>query len=246
LFDWTKVNSNPNDSEVFKSWKNYYENKIVQFNIFHEKNRDQRLLDLCKITNYGSVKLLDIGFAEHGIEYAKQPDWFHRKLRAFGNNNIYGLDLNEKAVQDITHLTKYENLIVGDATDSSLIIAEGNFDVIHAGDVIEHVSNLAGFLEFCKNNLTNGGSIIITTPNPCAHIAYKTWQRQGILANMEHTCWITPTNMNELCRRIDLIFSESHYSMNKKRTIKNRLKQRYIFNRKDTIFSEFIYVLTKT
>lgn len=245
MFDWTKINSNPIDPVVIDAWKKYYEDHIVRFNIFHEKHRDERILDLCRVTEGANIKLLDIGFAEHGVEFSTHPDWFHRKLRTSGPNQIFGLDLNQKAVDDISSATKYDNLMVGDATDSSRLVSDGGFDVIHAGDVIEHVSNLGGFLGFCKNNLRPGGRIVITTPNPCTTAAYKTWQKHGIIANMEHTCWITPTNMNELCRRANLTFSESHYAMNKKKTLKNRIKERYIYNRRDTLFSEFVYVLTK-
>lgn len=245
MFDWTTISSNPIDAAVVEAWKEFYEHNIVRFNIFHEKHRDERILDLCRVAESSPIKLLDIGFAEHGVEFSKHADWFHRKLRSFGANEIYGLDLNKKAVDDISSLTKYDNLIIGDATNSSLIVSEGGFDVIHAGDVIEHVSNLGGFMEFCRNNLKPGGRVVITTPNPCTSAAFKTWRVHGIIANMEHTCWITPTNMNELCRRANLTFSESHYAMNKKKTLKNRIKQGYIFKRKDTLFSEFVYVLTK-
>ena len=245
MFDWTKISSNPIDPAVFTAWKRFYDQEIVRFNIFHEKNRDERILDLCQITDKGNTKLLDIGFAEHGVEFAKHPDWFHRKLRSFGNNRIFGLDINEVAVREISALTKYENLLVGDATNPSLLVGGGEFNIIHAGDVIEHLSNIGGFLEFCKNNLARGGHVVITTPNPCAHNAYMTWKEEGIIANMEHTCWITPTNMNELCRRTNLAFSESHYAMNKRKTLKNRIKQRFMFKRKDVLFGEFVYVLTK-
>lgn len=243
MFDWTKISSNPIDPAVFDAWKKFYDQEVVRFNIFHEKHRDERILDICQVTNNGNIKLLDIGFAEHGVEFAKKPDWFHRKLRSF-NNKIFGLDINEKAVREISALTKYDNLIVGDATNPSLLVEGGEFNVIHAGDVVEHLSNIGGFLEFCKNNLTKGGRVIITTPNPCAPDAYKTWRKEGIIANMEHTCWITPTNMNELCRRTNLKFSESHYSMNKRKTLIRRIKQNFIFKHKDTLFGEFIYVLT--
>jgi 2-polyprenyl-3-methyl-5-hydroxy-6-metoxy-1,4-benzoquinol methylase len=245
LFDWTKVSNNPIDPAMLDAWQAFYDQKIVRFNIFHEKHRDERILELCRFTTNGNIKLLDIGFAEHGVEFAKQPDWFHRKLRLFGGNTIYGLDINAKVVQEISTLTKYENLITGDATNPAFIVAGGGFDVIHAGDVIEHLSNLGGFLEFCKNNLMHGGRIVITTPNPCGPDAYKTWKDCGIIANMEHTCWITPTNMNELCRRAGLTFSESHYAMNKRKTLKNRIKQDFMFKRKDVLFGEFVYVLTK-
>jgi hypothetical protein len=72
-----------------------------------------------------------------------------------------------------------------------------------------------------------------------------TFRRIGLQANMEHTCWVTPSNMNELCRRNGFNFEESHYIMHKKRSIKNRLRERIIFRKKDLYFGEFIYVITK-
>jgi hypothetical protein len=88
--------------------------------------------------------------------------------------------------------------------------------------------------------------LVITTPNPFAPAANPSKSSNGTVhTNMEHTCWITPTNINELCRRHGFNFDESHYYMNKKRTLKNILRQKAIFNKKDLYFGEYIYVLSK-
>jgi 2-polyprenyl-3-methyl-5-hydroxy-6-metoxy-1,4-benzoquinol methylase len=244
MFDWTKITSDPACPKMGKKWREHYDEKIVRFNLFAIKPRDEMVMDLC-FQNKPETKLLDVGFAEHNLDYAKSKNWFHGMLRRFEQHKIFGLDLNREAVDAISVYSGFNNLIVGDATDTSLIIDNGNFDAVHAGDVIEHVGNISDFLKFCSNNLKPFGRVVISTPNPCAQVAMDTFRRIGLQANMEHTCWVTPSNMNELCRRHGFNFEESHYIMHKKRSIKNRLRERIIFRKKDLYFGEFIYVITK-
>ena len=245
MFDWTKINNNPNDLSMRKLWQDFYDNKIVRYELFGVKPRDIMISDLlCQ--NQQSAKILDIGFAEHSIEYVQSDQWFHGLLRANQNNVVYGLDINKKLVEEIIKIKNYNNLIVGDATDPRLIINNGNFDAIHAGDLIEHINNFTGFFKFCSNNLKQDGKIIITTPNPFSAAASSSRLSHGTVhTNMEHTCWVTPTNMNELCRRHGYNFDESHYYMNKKKSLKNIFRKKAIFDKKDFYFGEYIYVISK-
>lgn len=246
MFDWTTISSDPNHPEVFEAWKRHYEDRIVRFDLFSPVDRDQRIIQILEnLSTEGSLSVLDIGFAEHGVNSTKSPEWFHRILRQQNKFHVHGLDLNEKAVNDIRTLLGYENLYLGDATNPKLVLSGAPYDAIHAGDIIEHVSNLQGFFTFLYNNLGEGGKVVISTPNPCSKNAIKTWTEQGIIANMEHTTWITPTNLNELCRRHRFIFLESHYKMNKRKTLKNRILASRIRKEKDIRFSEFVYVIQK-
>jgi 2-polyprenyl-3-methyl-5-hydroxy-6-metoxy-1,4-benzoquinol methylase len=245
MFDWTKISKDPCCPKVCKLWEDFYNKKIVRFNLFETLNREQYIINLC-CQDIGHVKLLDIGFAEHTLKYVESDSWFHRKLRKLENHTIFGLDINKDLVNDISILTGFNNLHVGSACDNKLIIDNGNFDVIHAGDIIEHVGNLSDFFLFCSNNLKPNGRIVLTTPNPCAENVIKSFKKNSsIRANMEHTCWVTPSNINELCRRNGFNFSESHYVMNKKRTIKNIFREKFIFAKKDIYFGEFLFVLSK-
>ena len=245
MFDWTKISSDPCNFEVSKQWQDYYNNKIVRFNLFSELSRDEHLMQLCGM-NGSKIKLLDVGFAEHNLEYAKSAEWFHGKLRATKKHEIFGLDNNESAVREIQKHMGFSNCVIGDATDQELLVEGGLFDAIHAGDIIEHLDNVGGFLGFCKKNLKEDGVIVITTPNPCTREIIKRAKTFGLLANLEHTSWVTPSNMNELCRRFGFIFAESHYIMSKKPTLKNRLREPLIRKMKDVYFNEFIYVIKKS
>jgi len=75
------------------------------------------------------------------------------------------------------------------------------FDVIFAGELIEHLTNFEGFLNSSYNNLKDGGNIIITTPNvfSMSFFIYAFLGRKT--ARREHTCWFswdTLTNLLEL------------------------------------------------
>ena len=246
MFDWTLVSNDPNDSVARREWKRFYDEKIVKFDLSSNLDRDMRIIDFLSKNTPSKGHVLDVGFAEHGIEYVKHKDWFHRKLREFTNLNIAGLDINAPLVHQIKEQTGYNNLYSGDATDSKYKCGEVLYNTIHAGDIIEHLANFDGFMDFCRRNLTDNGIVILTTPNPCSREAMFSWLNGGLISNLEHTCWVTPTNMNEICRRKGFKFKESHYLKNKPRKLKFKLLKNYYFKRKDVYFTEFTYVLEKS
>jgi SAM-dependent methyltransferase len=81
------------------------------------------------------------------------------------------------------------------------------FDRIFIGDVIEHVNDPVALLNFAKRHLKRDGRILITTPNPFAprfrlHRAQR--HTRYVMANLEHTRWISISNMHELAWRAGL------------------------------------------
>lgn len=60
-------------------------------------------------------------------------------------------------------LTASEGVVVADA--QSFELGE-SFDVIIAGEVIEHLGHPRGLLDSCGRHLPVGGRLIVTTPNP--------------------------------------------------------------------------------
>ncbi len=242
MFDWTAYSNDPNGVTAHIKWKAYYEN-IVSFKIFDRRNRDELILDI--VSSAGN-KILDIGFAEHTIDYVNQTDWFHKKLRSLDGKQIYGLDINKELVEKVRTSTGWENLVHADATDTGFVLQEDDkFNVIHAGDIIEHVSNIGDLLKFCHNNLRDGGILVLTTPNACSPYKVKQLFKFGILrTNFEHICWISPSNINELCRRHQFDFIESHYSVSSfRRSLFAAAFYPITYWLKDFLFKEFVFVL---
>ena len=220
-------------------WCRFYDSisKVV-FLRQARKTRDEFVAELCDVGG----RLLDIGMAEHTAKYVESADWFHRRLRATEpRNEVWGADINASLVDYVRAHTGWERIICADATAEPFI--PGYFDAIHAGDIIEHVSNLSGFMQFCRGALKPGGKLVITTPNPHASRIVRSAFRYGnVIANMEHTCWLSPSTMNELARREGFILSESWYLWKWKRTFITRFPKKF-FKLRDLHFPEYLFIL---
>lgn len=113
-------------------------------------------------------KVLDVGPAElvGTINKEKMERWLHGKM-AEEANSILGLEINHEQVEAFRKLNY--NIIQGSAEDFEL---EQRFDVIVAGELIEHLSNPGMFLEKVKKHLKKDGSLILTTPNRFSAITF--------------------------------------------------------------------------
>lgn len=89
---------------------------------------------------------------------------FHQEIMSMGD--VYGLDLLESDI---------EKTFVGSA--ERMVFDSDMFDLVIAGEVIEHVLNPYQFLLECRRVCKNNGKIIITTPN----IHNLWWNRKALL-----------------------------------------------------------------
>lgn len=244
MLDWTKISKDPNSSEISKAWKSFYDSiselvSLPELKLGHQ----DFVVDL--IHSKGD-KILDIGIAEHTEDYIDKDSWFHRKLReAKPGKEIWGVDINGELIEHIKKKYGWDNLYAHDATTEPL--KKEYFDVIHAGDVIEHVSNIGGFIDFCKASLKPGGSLVISTPNPHALEFIKRVRLHGLIpANAEHTCWISAPSMNELCRRYGMTFEKSYFLCGKKKVKQSRIfGKSMLFKYRDLIWYDSLWVLKK-
>jgi len=151
--------------------------------------------------------VLDLGCVQHNPENYKSKYWLHKALAQVANS-VEGLDLYEEGVE---YLRKRGYAVfVGNAENFHM---EKNYDVIVAGDLIEHLGNLSGFLRSCKSHLRPGGKLLISTPNPwywrfCLKAALF---RGHVHPNPEHTLWMCPTVLEQLLTRHDMKIKSWHY-----------------------------------
>lgn len=99
---------------------------------------------------FGEVKglnILDCGISKGGVA----------DILSGEGANCFGVDINPRKIKDI-------NIIQGDLNKG---IPEFGikFDVIFAGEIIEHLFNDTQFIQECKKILRPKGLLIITTPN---------------------------------------------------------------------------------
>jgi 2-polyprenyl-3-methyl-5-hydroxy-6-metoxy-1,4-benzoquinol methylase len=69
-----------------------------------------------------------------------------------------------------------------------------SFDVVVAGDVIEHVSNQGLFLDNIRGHLAQGGRLVITTPN-------AKWPTVALKPNLTHVLWHDRFTLEQLLAR---------------------------------------------
>ncbi len=133
--------------------------------------------------------VLDVGFLGQGIQ-SDSSHWPHLLLKQKAKE-VYGIDLDigEKYSSD----SHYQNASA-EKFDFSI-----PFDVIFAGDIIEHLSNPGLFLESCKRNLTQEGRLIITTPNVfnLFNLTEKCAKREPTV-NKDHTCYFNNKTLSTL------------------------------------------------
>ncbi|MFA5841388.1 MAG: class I SAM-dependent methyltransferase [Candidatus Paceibacterota bacterium] len=144
--------------------------------------------------------ILDVGFWGQG-QTIDNPKWPHRFiLEKAGGAYTYGLDVDFDEgklgkINDISHYKK------GSAEDFQISL---KFDVIFAADLIEHLSNPGLFLKSCRDNLKDGGSLVITTPNCFSlfNIAEKLTKTEPTV-NSDHTMYFNSKTLRTLFAKND-------------------------------------------
>ena len=106
-------------------------------------------------------EVLDVGPAElmGTANRFKLQNSIHERISHVANNLI-GLEKNSEQIQPLRELGY--NIQQGDAEQFEL---DEDFDVIIAGELVEHLSNPGLFLDCARNHLREDGVILLTTPN---------------------------------------------------------------------------------
>jgi SAM-dependent methyltransferase len=143
-------------------------------------------------------KVLDLGCIQHTSKWAiNDPNWLHKRLHD-NAEYLLGIDCLEADVIELNRLGF--NIFNGDVT-KPLPLSE-KFDVIIAGNLIEHLSNFEGFFLNLHNWLAPGGEVLITTANPFYMDQYfYSAFKNNIVINPEHTCWMDPVALKQLAER---------------------------------------------
>lgn len=155
--------------------------------------------------------VLDLGCIRHNADFARNdPNWLHQKIWDV-SKSVVGIDYLDEEVRKLQNLGY--DIRFGDVTKPLQL--EGQFDVIVAGDLIEHLTNFEGFFDNCSRLLRQGGVLIISTPNPFFtdefhYVSYK----RNFLINPEHTCWIDPQALSQLAQRFGFRITDIHFLTN--------------------------------
>ena len=143
----------------------------------------------------------------------KEGRSLHARLRDLvGNQNLIGTDINKGRLGDMRQMG-YEvlfgnvegmNLFEGTHFDEPVEPGIRKVDVVVAGEIIEHPSNVGRFLDSVGDCIKTDGRLILTTPN-----AYGFWfqicnwvnYNELKFVNPEHTHWHSRQTLKAVLQR---------------------------------------------
>ena len=155
--------------------------------------------------------VLDVGFWGQGVQI-NDKDWVHNLILNI-SNRVYGIDINYND-DDVSKINSLENYRKGSAENLNF---ETSFDIIFAGDLIEHLSNCGLFIEACKSKISDRGKLILTTPNcfNLFNLAEKITKSEPTV-NHDHVCYFNSKTIIALLNKNGFYDIEIHhlYSLN--------------------------------
>lgn len=165
-------------------------------------DRAQFIVERCR-----GKRVLDVGCVAHDVKRMESPEWLHGRVAAAASSCV-GVDVLPEGV---AHMVEAGfDVVTHDLTRGPGPLADvAPFDVIVAGELIEHVPALDMLFTAARDLLGSGGELVITTPNPWAPHRVAAGQRGDCWENADHILFAFPSGIAELAERHGLILSEA-------------------------------------
>lgn len=166
---------------------------------------DKKIAFFLRHTKGKSV--LDLGCVDHNEANWRSRYWLHKAIRSVARD-LVGVDYYYEGVTRLNALGF--NVIFGDAQSFKF---PHKFDIITAGDLIEHLPNLEGFFRSITTSLVDDGKLVISTPNPWCwkYFLYHLFFRKLTPVNREHVTWLCLQTLENLASRYNLEIVEYEY-----------------------------------
>lgn len=169
-------------------------------------DREAFIQEICR-----DKRVLDLGCIQHNAEFAlKNRRWLHKIIRSTAKETV-GVDYLPDEIRKLK--SAGYDIVFGDVTKP--LGLSGQFDVIVAADIIEHLTNFDGFFDNCRRFLKPGGILVITTANPFySELFHYLALKKNFFVNPEHTCWIDPYSLAQMSERFRFRIEDIHFIKN--------------------------------
>jgi 2-polyprenyl-3-methyl-5-hydroxy-6-metoxy-1,4-benzoquinol methylase len=193
MINWKSKTKDPVDKEIRSEILDY----LLSIRKPLKEDYTKYVIEECK-----NKKVLDIGICEHTRKRMDSNAWKHKPITENAASSL-GVDIDKESL--IYLQEKGYNVKFSDATTDEYLGEK--FDIVHIGDVIEHVDNAVAMLKYAQRHLADGGKIIVRTPNAYNFNYIHLQNKYGTsLENMEHVAYILPMHAHELALRANLSF----------------------------------------
>jgi SAM-dependent methyltransferase len=147
-----------------------------------------------------------------------------RKI-AEANPDTVGVDIDAEGVEVLREMGYSVQ-----CADVQTMNLQKLFDIIIAGELIEHLENPGQFLRNMARHLSKNGVLFLTTPNPFyAKQTWKIWRYLRPRVHQGHTCWFDPVTLSHLLQRCGLEPFDGYWIQPRPELLKawRRLLRRY-------------------
>lgn len=165
--------------------------------------------------------VLDVGFSGQGVTVGDEK-WPHGILKSRAKE-VYGIDLSiDRSLFPDT--VRYQ-----ETSAENFSFPAVKFDVVFAGDVIEHLPNPGLFLDAVRAHLTPAGKLVLTTPNAfnLFNISEKLTKDEPTV-NSDHTCYFNHKTLRVLLEKCSLSTEEIAYLYSLEYTHKESWKKKVL------------------
>ena len=205
-------------------------------------DRVKRIQDMC-----AGKRVLDVGCCNHGNLAKWEAGQFLHAEIAKTAGDLHGLDNDTEAIKKLVE--RGYKVHEGDAEKLEPATL-GQFDVVVAGEIIEHLSNPGLFLDGAYSLLKPGGILVATVPNAWSFTRLKQLYK-GLddvqWTHSQHTAWYSKATISALFKRhrfepIELGFCDMYQSSRWLKTFRDRLRLGWAMKPE---FSESVFIAGK-
>lgn len=151
-----------------------------------------------KILHLGCVGLTD-GRPEEKVKMANHS--LHARV-THASASCTGIDLDAAAIREWRNLGLFANVIEGNVEHLENLPKDvASFDIVLAGDIIEHISNPGLMLDGIKDRLKPEGRLIVSTPNSFGLASWVKYLRGSFREGAQHVLCFNPINLRQLLER---------------------------------------------
>lgn len=145
--------------------------------------------------------VLDMGCTGHGGDMSR-GDLLHLRIRGVAAQCV-GVDYDREAVKRLQR-EGFDVHCFDVVRDDPLGLSPGRFDVVVAGEIIEHLRDPLKLLEAARLVLKDDGTLIVTTPNPYAPHRVSAGRSRCAWENADHLFYVFPAGVVEMADRAGL------------------------------------------
>ena len=177
----------------FRRARKFYRETVAPVMEFSSRSRFDILESLAK-----GKKVLDLGCVDHAIiEGHTDSEWFLHGRLVRSAESVKGLDYEGESIRVLRE--RGFDVVQGNAENFDL---GEKYDMVVAGEIIEHLTNHRGVLDSVRRHLREDGEIVMSVPNSGAlFYVFGTLLFGHETDSWDHTCMFTPITFCVLLRK---------------------------------------------